>query len=69
MIITIMLHAQKLIESGDKKPAEALKETLNPRNEEAVKMVSCTWILKRKTPIKCRSFSLYESSKRYIIIF
>ena len=26
--------------------------------EEVVKLVSCTWILKRKTPIECRSFSL-----------
>ncbi|WP_218924993.1 hypothetical protein [Bacillus wiedmannii] len=51
-----MLNAQKLIESGDKNPAEALKETLNPRNEEAVKMVGCTWILKTKTPIEYRSF-------------
>ncbi|PEU27666.1 hypothetical protein CN532_12625 [Bacillus wiedmannii] len=56
MIITFMLNAQKLIESGDKNPAEALKETLNPRNEEAVKMVGCTWILKTKTPIEYRSF-------------
>lgn len=24
--------------------------------EEVVKLVSCTWILKRKTPIECRSF-------------
>ncbi|MGM7428560.1 phage portal protein [Bacillus pacificus] len=32
MIITMMLNAQKLI-ANNKNPAEALKETLNPRNE------------------------------------
>ncbi|HDR7486373.1 TPA: phage portal protein [Bacillus pacificus] len=33
MIITLMLNAQKLIDSGHENPAEVLKETLNPRNE------------------------------------
>lgn len=33
MIITLMLNAQKLIVNKHKNPAETLKETLNPRNE------------------------------------
>lgn len=43
MIITLMLNAQKLIESGHENPAEVLKETLNPRNENNV-LYNHKWI-------------------------